>query len=154
MRTTLLVSALVASLGLSACGGAGRPSAEDVLSRLNSAGVDCDVQEVALALPRGEATEASCLTSDGREIGITTFSSYEKQKQFLETSPLGTSVFHTVVSDFGYLLFVPDAALGKRVGDVMDAQYYTTGSKGCPTARGGVCGTAPAGGPVTLGGAP
>lgn len=146
MRTTpltrhCLVVAL-ALVGLSACAGAGRPSAGDVIDRLNAAGVECQRQDATLVIRGDERTEASCLTADGREIGVLTYGSDDAQEDLLEDAEarLSGSVFPVVVYDFGYVLLVPEQGLGVRVANVMDAQSYLVGSVfPCPRARGGVC---------------
>lgn len=148
MRTNPLTLALVGLLGLSACAGAGRPSADETLKRLNAAGVTCTVQDTRLKLANGAATEKSCRTDDGIEIGITRYGSDDDQEVFLDRAGANTSgtVFTTLVYDYAYILFVPDEELGARVTNVMDAQFFDTGNAGCPQAVGGVCG------PTTLGG--
>lgn len=148
MRTTLTL--LVAAAALSGCAGAGAPTVDDALARLNSAGVACKAQDTPLRLARGR-TDKSCLTDDGLEIGILGFSDSGTQKEFLKhaTANAGGTVFRVLVYDYGYIMFVPTDALGARVTRVMDARSLTTTNTACPTARGGVC---PAGATTAQGG--
>lgn len=140
MRTTPVIAALVGLLALTSCGGAGRPSTEETLKRLNTAGVTCAIQDTGLALVRGK-TDKSCRTPDGIEIGITRFASDGAQEAFVKNIGAQTNgtVFRVMVYDYGYVMFVPDEKLGRRVAQVMDAQSYIAANRACPQARGGIC---------------
>lgn len=149
MRITTLVPVLLGAVALAGCGGGGRPGTSDVLSRLNAAGVSCEVGQ-GFAVGTGPAASSSCLTPEGEQIAVYGFDSDEAQKAFLEQSPtlLAGTPFASLVYDFGYVLAVPADALAVRVTTRMDAQRLAVPTaRSCPTARDGAC---PAGAVPTL----
>lgn len=123
----VLVTFVLATL--SGCAGAGRPGAGEVIERLNAVGIACQQQQEPLDIRGAQQTDASCLTEDGREIGVLTYDSDDAQEAFLAdaASRLFRS-FPVLVYDYGYVLLVPDVQLGTRVARRMDARSYRIGA--------------------------
>lgn len=115
--------------GLSGCAGAGRPSAGEVIERLNAVGIACQQQQEPLDIRGVQQVNASCLTEAGREIGVLTFDSDDAQEAFLgDAASRLSGSFPVLVYDYGYVLLVPDAELGTRVARRMDARPFRIGA--------------------------